>query len=358
MRSDPEGLPAIRLVSSQGPSRSKEPIELRWTRVEEYFQARSLAENTQKAYRRELKRFMSWTDRAWAEVTPRQVAQFKTYLQEQKLSKNSVNRALTALMSFFDWLRSAYPDQIVHDPTTAVEMERVPLPPAMDLSEIEVTALEMALGERGKVEGRDRALLAVLRHGLRAEEVVNLNVGDYDGIRLRVREAKDDSTGTVPLSRQAREQLNAYLGDRRAEDLSVESPMFLSYGRNREGVRLGYQGLYYAVKSWGKIAAEQARLELQRRGEMNQEQDRWGEFSEAELKQILTLVNVHPHQLRHTFATGLLLKGVESLHARTLTRHKSEASFKRYAKRALSSAAEREFYRAIGEEAPTEEEMR
>jgi integrase/recombinase XerD len=63
------------------------------------------------------------------------------YLQGQDLSKNSINRALTALMSFFDWFRAAYPEQIVHDPTTAVEMERVPLPPARDLSEIEVAAL-------------------------------------------------------------------------------------------------------------------------------------------------------------------------------------------------------------------------
>ena len=359
---DSDGLPTIRLVSSQTPVpfRSTEPIDLRWLRVEEYFQARSLADNTQKAYKRELKRFLAWTDRAWSELTPRQIAQFKAYLQGQSLSKNSINRALTALMSFFDWFRAAYPEQIAHDPTTAVEMERVPLPPAKDLSEVEVAALYLALQERGETEMRNRALFAVLNHGLRAEEVVNLNVENYDGVRLTIREAKDDSTGTVPLDRHAREQLNTYLTDRRAKagDLPPDSPLFLSYGRNRGGQRLGYQGLYYAVKSLGKLAAAQAKSALERQqsiepGEREVDlQDRWGQLSEAELKQILTLVNVHPHQLRHTFATGLLLRGVESLHARTLTRHKSEASFKRYAKRSLSAAAERAFYQSIGEEAP------
>jgi integrase/recombinase XerD len=362
MFSGSDGLPPIRLVASQAPlpSRSTEPTDLRWLRVEEYFQARSLSDNTQKAYRRELKRFLTWTDRAWSDLTPRQIAQFKAYLQGQNLSPNSINRALTALMSFFDWFRAAYPEQIAHDPTTAVEMERVPLPPARDLSEIEVAALYLALEKRGETEVRDRALLAVLGHGLRAEEVVNLNVEDYDGVRLMIREAKDDSTGTVPLSRQAREQLNTYLVQRRSEegDLSPDSPLFLSIGRNRVGQRLGYQGLYYAVKALGKIAAEQAQLALERRqrieqGELEPDpQNRWGQFNEAELKQILTLVSVHPHQLRHTFATGLLLRGVESLHARTLTRHKSEASFKRYAKRALGAAAERAFYQSIGENAP------
>jgi integrase/recombinase XerD len=368
MFSGSEGLPPIRLVSAQTslPPRSTEPTDLRWLRVEEYFQARSLAENTQKAYRRELKRFLAWTERAWSDLTPQQIAQFKAYLQGQKLSKNSINRALTALMSFFDWFQAAYPEQIAHDPTTAVEMERVPLPPAKDLSEIEVTALYLALEERGKTEVRDRALFAILSHGLRAEEVVNLNVGDYDGVRLTIREAKDDSTGTVPLSRQAREQLNTYLVQRRVEeeDLLSDSPLFLSIGRNRVGQRLGYQGLYYAVKSLGKIAAEQAQLALERQqsiepGEIEPDpQDRWGQFSEVELKQILTLVNVHPHQLRHTFATGLLLRGVESLHARTLTRHKSEASFKRYAKRSLGAAAERAFYQSIGEEFPPNCELK
>jgi integrase/recombinase XerD len=362
MFSGSDGLPPIRLVASQAPvlSRSTGPTDLRWLRVEEYFQTRSLSDNTQKAYRRELKRFLAWTDRAWSDLTPRQIAQFKAYLQGQNLSPNSINRALTALMSFFEWFRAAYPEQIAHDPTTAVEMERVPLPPAKDLSEIEVAALYLALEERGETEVRDRALFAMLSHGLRAEEVVNLNVEDYDRVRLTIREAKDDSTGTVPLSRQAREQLNTYLVQRRSEesDLLSDSPLFLSIGRNRVGQRLGYQGLYYIVKSLGKIAAEQAQLALKRQqsieqGEIEPDlQDRWGQFSDVELKQILTLVNVHPHQLRHTFATGLLLRGVESLHARTLTRHKSEASFKRYAKRALSAAAERAFYQSIGENAP------
>ena len=46
------------------------------------------------------------------------------------------------------------------------------------------------------------------------------------------------------------------------------------------------------------------------------------------------------------------LYGMDSLHARTLTRHKSEASFQRYTKRARAVAAEQAFYVAIGEKAP------
>ena len=46
---------------------------------------------------------------------------------------------------------------------------------------------------------------------------------------------------------------------------------------------------------------------------------------------------------------------MDSLHARTLTRHKSEASFQRYAKRARAVSAEQAFYLAIGEEDPSKE---
>jgi hypothetical protein len=80
---------------------------------------------------------------------------------------------------------------------------------------------------------------------------------------------------------------------------------------------LGYQGLYYAIKKLGSLAE---------------------------------IENLTPHQLRHTFATMLMLKQMDSIHARTLTRHKSESSFKRYAKRAMAVAAEQAFFDAIGSE--------
>jgi len=276
-------LPSIRLVINQAsePRVARQSVDLRWLRVEEFLQAKSLAPNTKTAYQRELKRFLAWSDRAWAEITPRQIAQFKAQLQAQGLAPTSINRALTALMSFFGWLRTAYPEQLQADPTIPVDLEQVPLPPARDLSENEVGALVGAVAQLGATEVRERALLAVLSHGLRAKEVCGLNVGDFDGVRLTIRRAKDDSTGTVPLSRSARESVTTYLVQRQLEagELLPDSPLFLSQGRNRLGQRLGYQGLYYAVKRLGELAGIQ---------------------------------DLTPHRLRHTYATGLLLKGMDS----------------------------------------------
>ena len=202
-------------------------------------------------------------------------------------------------------------------------MEKVPLPPARDLSAQEVAALHDALEYRGDFQMRDAALLAVLSHGLRASEVCGLNVGDYDGVRLTIRQAKDDSTGTVPLSAAAWQALDSYLEWRRkqSESLQPDRPLFTSQGWKNLGERLGYKGLYYIFRELGAIAG---------------------------------IADLTPHRLRHTFATNLLLYGMDSLHARTLTRYKSEASFQRYAKRARAVATKRAYYQAIGEEAPTE----
>lgn len=318
-------LPAIRLVSFNGsqsaPTATALPTDLRSLRVEEFLQARSLSSNSQKVYRRELTRFLSWTDRTFGEITPRQIAQFKTHLREQGLAVASINRALASLKSFFKWLSQAYPNLVESNPTPSVSLEKLPLPPPRDLSPQELGELYEALGYRGETQVRDTALLSVLGHGLRASEVCRLNVEDYDGVRLTIRQAKDDSTGTVPLAQAARSDLDDYLSWRRGqgEQLQPHIPLFLTQGRRHPGDRLGYKGLYYIIKELGMIAA---------------------------------IDQLTPHRLRHTYATGLLLRGMDSLHARTLTRHKSEVTFQRYTKRAKAAAAEQAFYAAIGEQAP------
>ena len=90
--------------------------DLREERVKEFLQARSLAPKSQKAYRQDLQYFLNWTDKRWAEITPRQIAQFKAYLMRQdletgkrSLSDATVRRILGTLKNFYGWLvRSRY----------------------------------------------------------------------------------------------------------------------------------------------------------------------------------------------------------------------------------------------------------
>ncbi len=309
------------------------PVDLRWQRVEEFLQSREFALNTRKAYERELRRFASWTEKPWHAITAQDVDRFKTFLKEGRsqdtttdnpgarkpLKAASSKRALAALQSFFKWLSSW--DYISKNPTLVIEKPKLEPLFSKELKASEVRALQEALENRGETEARDTALLAVLEHGLRASELAALNIEDYDGVRLLIRRAKADSVGAVPLLQPARRSLDAYLGWRLRQGLPVtpNSPLFLSTSNNSKGQRLSYWGIYKIMK---------------------------------ELAQAAGVEDFHPHRLRHTFGTKLVLKKMDSTLARQLMRHKSEASFERYTRRALEIEAENQFYEVFGEEHP------
>jgi integrase/recombinase XerD len=310
----------ILLTLSSTPKPSPSPaIELREIRIEEFLLARSLAPNSQVAYRRDLKHFLRWIDIGWAAVTPRQVAQFKAHLlrvdsdtNRRALADSSVCRILGTLKNFYGWLvKSQY---ISADPTIGIELPKLVEPEAQNLDDITVEQIIQAARD-SSIPERNITIVSVLLHGLRASEVVNLNLEDYDGQRLNIRQAKADSKGKVPLTLQTRSRLDLYLEWRERQGHSIEptSPIFISESNRNRGQRLSYDGIYKVVK----------------------------EFEKA------TNTSIHPHQFRHTFATNMMVQGMNPYHVMTMTRHRSTASFRRYTKAADQAAAEAAFYQTI-----------
>ncbi len=320
MESNPKAIPEIQIiptrqVRSQPEIPSPEPANFRELRVEEFLQARSLAPKTQKAYRQDLQQFLEWNERSWADVTPRQIAQFKAHLMrveetERALSDATVRRILGTVKNFFGWMaRSRY---IAFDPTTEVELPKLTEPEAQNLNEAEVEKIYQAIGQNSMPE-RNLALISILLHGLRANEVSALNREDFDGRRLRIRKAKADSKGFVPLTETAIEILENYLTWRQQqgeEEIQPISPLFVSHSRRNRGARLSYEGIRKVVDA---IALK-------------------------------TGIDLYAHRCRHTFATDLVLKGMNPYHVMTLTRHRSVQSFRRYTKAADQAAAEAAFY--------------
>jgi integrase/recombinase XerD len=292
-----------------------QPVALRQQRIEEFLMARSLAPKSQKAYREDLARFTSWTDTVWGQITPRLVAQYKSYLlrvdpktQKRALADASVLRILQTLKNFLAWMaRSGYIDR---DPTTEISLPKLAEPEANHLTEAQVQAIFNAAIATSLAE-RNMALLSVLRHGLRAQEASGLNLGDFDGQRVSIRQAKADSKGTVPLDLDAQMWVQQYLDWRteNGEILTDESPLFVSHSNRNAGQRMGYHAIQKLMKA------------------------------------IATTVgfDFHAHQFRHTFATNLVLKGMNPYHVMTLTRHKSPQNFRRYTKAADAMAAEQAF---------------
>ncbi|WP_242541941.1 tyrosine-type recombinase/integrase [Leptolyngbya sp. Cla-17] len=304
------------------PGQTSQLADLRSLRVDEFLQARSLAPKSQKAYRQDLQCFLNWTDKGWAEITPRQVAQFKAHLMRQdletgrrSLSDATVRRILGTLKNFSGWMvRSRY---VSINPTTEVDLPKLTEPEAQNLKDGEVQKIvEAALAS--SLPERNIALITVLLHGLRAEEVSMLNLEDYDGRRLRIREAKADSKGWVPLTPQGKEAVERYLQWREltGEILLPERPLFVSHSRRNLSQRLGYDGIR---KVMDMISRQ-------------------------------TGIDFHAHQFRHTFATNLVLKGMNPYHVMTLTRHKSVQNFRRYTRAADQQAAEKAFVEVMGME--------
>ncbi|KAM3095829.1 tyrosine-type recombinase/integrase [Phormidesmis sp. 146-12] len=168
----------------------------------------------------------------------------------------------------------------------------------------------MELDDRTRV--RDRAIVALLSHGLRASEASALNVEHWNGKILTVHRSKGQSVSEVPLSQEARQYLEAYLEWRRGMggvfEPVLESPMFLAQDPKHGGKRLGYKGLHKMVKKLGKISG---------------------------------VDDLYPHRFRHTFGTELTRRGVDPLFGKELMGIKSDRVFQRYTKGVFKQAAAR-----------------
>ena len=198
-----------------------ESAEIRRLRIEEFLDARSLAANTRKAYQEDLLRFVAWINEPWNSITPRQVTQFKTFLIRvddggmRSLSDASAKRILQTLKNFLGWMtRSGYIDR---DPSHDVHLPKLQEPEANHLTDEQVSAIFNAAMESSLPE-RNMALLSILRHGLRAQEASNLNKSDFEGQRVKIRKAKADSKGTVPIDLDAQMWIERYIQWRECQD--------------------------------------------------------------------------------------------------------------------------------------------
>lgn len=202
-----------------------------------------------------------------------------------------------------------------------IDLERQEEPQAAHIDAEKLGELWAVLELEEKTRVRDRAIIAVLSHGLRASEASALNVESWNGKILTVHRSKGQNVSQVPLGREARRHLEAYLGWRSQQGGAFEpvpeSAMFLCQDPKHSGQRLGYQGLHKMVKKLGAIAG---------------------------------VKDIHPHRFRHSFGTEVTRRGVDPLYGKELMGIKSDRVFERYTKGVFKQAAADAYLRAIGEE--------
>ncbi len=86
---------------SDPPQLPKTLSDLRHWQIEEFLRQTGKADNTQRAYKRQLKNFSFWCNKSWLDVTPSDIGKYRRELKQQELKPASINHALNTLQAFY-----------------------------------------------------------------------------------------------------------------------------------------------------------------------------------------------------------------------------------------------------------------
>jgi integrase/recombinase XerC len=262
---------------------------------------RSLSPHTVRAYGSDLRQFAALCGaKTPAKLRPDDVRRFLAERHAHDAAA-SLGRKLAALRAFFRYLvregvLEADPSAGIPAPRTP---RRLPRPLAVDDCQVLMTAAE-GPGDASS-ESRDAAMAELLYGaGLRVGELVALDVRDVDLTRGEVRvQGKGGKERVVPLPAAARKALAAWLAPRRRPGVLGE-PLFVAL-RARRG------------EPPRRLDARDVRRRLARRALAAGLADR-----------------VHPHRLRHSYATHLLDMGADLRAIQELLGHASLSTTQKY----------------------------
>lgn len=204
----------------------------------------------------------------WSELTAPDVEQLVLLWRRKGSGIATIQQRLSALRSFCDDLLRH--GMLMSNPARQVQAPKAPkrLPKNLDVDAM-MQLLEIPPND--PLALRDRAMFELLYScGLRLAELVSLNVADIHTDReLRV-VGKGRKTRIVPVGKEAQRWLELWLTERSTWAGASDPALFLS-------------------KQQRRISARSVQLRLRK----------WG------ISQGVT-ENVHPHKLRHSFATHIL----------------------------------------------------
>jgi integrase/recombinase XerC len=243
---------------------------------------RRMSAHTLDAYRRDLAALAEWAARlenpALLALGTEQLRAFVAAEHRRGLSPKSLQRRLSACRSFYLWLLRH--GRIAASPAAGLRAPKAPrkLPQVLDADEA-VRLVEVPTD--APLGLRDRALLELFySSGLRLSELCGLCWRDLDLVAGFVTVVgKGNKQRKVPVGSHARNALDAWRTDRKA---SNDSPVFPGRGG-------------------GPISQRAVQIRLKQLAQ------RQGLFK-----------HVHPHMLRHSFASHILessgdLRGVQEL---------------------------------------------
>jgi len=232
---------------------------------------RRVAEHTSTNYRRDLTRFMRFCDtqklKCWQDVQVGSIRRYIAGRHQAGIAGKTIQRELAALRSFYRFLLKTH--QVEHSPAQHVLAPKISkrLPSVLDVDQM---AGMLNVKPDSVLEIRDLAMFELFySSGLRLSELVMLDLSDIDFSAgfLKVRFGKGGKQRQLPVGEKALGAIKVWLGCR--PDVG-EDAVFVSL----RGRRLSQRSVQLRLDRWGKKNGIAEHL--------------------------------HPHMLRHSFASHLL----------------------------------------------------
>jgi len=256
---------------------------------------------TERAYAADLEQFEAFLLRrgkslgAFDAIAREDATGFLAELHRQRQKKSSMARKLSTLRSFFRFL--IHNRMLTQSPLAGLRNPKQESRQPRALNVDQATALMEAPGRPGPEGIRDVALAELLYgSGLRISEALSLSVDDVRADRgfVRVR-GKGGKERLAPLSEAAMLRLREYLDQRQ----------WLAHDADAQALFLGLRGGARPRRGAQRVVA---RLAVQ-----------------AGVGQ-----NVHPHTLRHSFASHLLQAGADLRSVQEMLGHSRLSTTERY----------------------------
>ena len=255
---------------------------------------RNFSEHTVNAYESDLMDYAEWLEKRELnalDITHRQMRSYLSFLNGEGLSRNTINRRLSAIKGFYKWM--VVVGALDADPLSAVSgpKKEKALPhriPAADIAKL----LDVWSGDDPE-SMRNRAILELMyASGARIAEIAGLNVRDIDFLSQQIKVmGKGSKERIIPVHQMAIVTLRRYLESAR--------PTLAAKGqRLTDSLFLSSRGNPFSTDAIRKMFKKT--------------------LSESGLDGNLT-----PHDLRHSFATDMLEGGADLRTVQELLGHAS-----------------------------------
>ena len=269
----------------------------------EYLAAeRNYSSATIESYAKDLSMFQEFLeglnpDASWTAVEAGDVREWVIYLlDEQHMSASSVNRKLSALRSFYKYLRRVGRVSINPMEKVVAPKKKRPLPYFVRESEMD-KLLELTAEDRSFKGIRDRLILMMFYEtGIRRAELLGMTDASVDLAAKQIKvTGKRNKQRIVPFGKELESEINAYRAAREET--------------------LGQQTFPALFVTEERTAMKEAQI---------------SKIVKDNLSKVTTIKKRSPHVLRHSFATAMLNNHADLTSIQKLLGHESVATTEIY----------------------------